>query len=287
VKKNSESPCKRRETSSEFEGLIQQAFREDFAFEDITSLACIEPDRQAVGELVLKQEGVIAGLPFLPLIFQQRDPAILVELFACDGETHAKGTMLGRLVGPARSLLSAERTALNLLQHLSGIATLTARCVAKVQGTKCQILDTRKTLPGYRELQKYAVRMGGGTNHRHHLADRILIKNNHLALVPLSTCIERARSRFPGQFIEVEISSPAEMALTRGADAILLDNMSPKEVRRCVEWNGGKIFLEASGGIGLEQVEEYAKTGVNGISMGALTHSAPALDLSFRIKEKL
>ena len=269
---------------SEFQELIKRAFAEDFVFEDITSLACIAEDCFAIGELILKQDGVIAGLKFIPLIFEQRDPRLSLELFVRDGQFCEKGTVLGRVVGPAHSLLSAERTALNLLQHLSGIATFTARCVAKVAGTPCKILDTRKTLLGYRQLQKYAVRIGGGTNHRHHLADQILIKNNHLALA--TNCIERARARFPGRWIQVEIGSPEEFlaALKSGADAILLDNMSPAEVRSCVGLNRDRLVLEASGGITIDTIAAYAATGVHGISIGALTHSAPALDISFRIK---
>jgi len=276
---------------SEFQELIEQAFAEDFAFEDITSLACVAEDCFATGELILKQDGVIAGLKFIPLIFQQRDPRLTLDLFVRDGQFCPKGTLLGRMSGSAHSLLSAERTALNLLQHLSGIATLTARCVAKVAGTHCKILDTRKTLPGYRQLQKYAVRMGGGSNHRHHLADRILIKNNHLSLasrdgLQLIHCIERARARFPGRFVQVEVGSLEECiaALASGANAILLDNMSPETVRRCVELGEARAFLEASGGITIDRIAEYAATGVHGISMGALTHSAPALDISFRVK---
>jgi len=251
--------------------LLQFALEEDCVTEDVTSLACIPENDQAVGELVLKQDGVIAGLPFLGKIFR-------FEAFAKDGQACKKGMMLGRATGSARELLGKERTALNLLQHLSGIATLTARCVALAGG--CKILDTRKTLPGYRELQKYAVRCGGGTNHRMHLGERILIKNNHLALV------KDAIGKCKGREFEVEVGSFEELqaALELGAKAVLLDNMSVKEVQRCVEFAKGKAFLEASGGITLEKIADYAKTGVDGISMGALTHSAPALDIAFRIR---
>ncbi len=265
--------------------LIQRAFLEDFVREDITSIACISESQLGVGKLVLKQDGVIAGLKFLPQIFQELDPNITSKLHVQEGVFCKKGTCLGAFKGSARALLSAERTALNLLQHLSGIATLTALCVERVKGTGCKILDTRKTLPGYRRLQKYAVQMGGGQNHRLHLADQILIKNNHLFFVPLADSIQLAKKRYPGQRIEVEIGAfeDLEIALELGANAILLDNMSAAEVKRCVEFVDRQTFLEASGGISLETLEEYAKTGVDAISIGALTHSAPALDIAFRI----
>jgi nicotinate-nucleotide pyrophosphorylase (carboxylating) len=188
--------------------------------------------------------------------------------------------------------LSAERVALNFLQHLSGIATLTARCVAKVKHTKCTILDTRKTLMGLRSLQKYAVRIGGGTNHRLHLADRILIKNNHLALAartsesPLAACLGKARKMDPFGQIEVEVGSPFDLpaALEGGAQALLLDNMTVEEVGLCVRLNQGRAFLEASGGMTLDTIASYAETGIDAISIGALTHSAAALDISLRIE---
>jgi nicotinate-nucleotide pyrophosphorylase (carboxylating) len=206
-----------------------------------------------------------------------------------DGTICNKRTEIACINGPARALLSGERTALNLLQHLSGVATLTAQCVEKVKGTKCQILDTRKTVPGLRLLDKYAVRVGGGTNHRLHLGDRILIKNNHLALSKsIGVCIERAKKAYPLQWVEVEVDNLSELeeAIEAGADGALLDNMQPEEVARCVELAQGRLFLEASGGISLENVLEYAKTGVDGVSIGALTHSAPALDISMKIRSK-
>jgi nicotinate-nucleotide pyrophosphorylase (carboxylating) len=268
--------------------LVQKAFLEDFVHEDITSVACIPEGQRGVGKLLLKQDGVIAGLKFLPQIFQRLDPHISSELHVQEGTLCKKGTYLATFKGPAQALLSAERTALNLLQHLSGIATLTALCVEKVKGTRCKILDTRKTLPGYRQLQKYAVQMGGGQNHRIHLADQILIKNNHLFFTPLADSIRRAKERYPGQKIEVEIGrfEDLEIALASGANALLLDNMSPSEVKRCVEFVSGRAFLEASGGITLTTLQEYAQTGVDAISLGALTHSAPALDIAFRIRSE-
>lgn len=272
----------------EVRALIQKAFKEDFVHQDLTSCSCIPKEQIAKAHIVLKQPGRIAGLVFVPLIFQLCDPNLQVDLFGEEGQSYAAGQVLARIEGPARSILSAERTALNLLQHLCGIATLTAHCVAKVKNTHCQILDTRKTLAGMRLLQKYAVRMGGGTNHRLHLADRILIKNNHLALTPsLTECVSRAKIVSPHSWIEVEIDSKQQLeeAIQAGAQAVLLDNMTPQEIALCVEQNRKRVYLEASGGIHLGNVAEYAQTGVDGISLGALTHSAPALDLSLRIQK--
>ena len=269
--------------------LIERAYSEDEAFNDITSKGCIPEDLNGCGQLILKKDGVIAGLPWLPLIFQMRDATIHFQAQVEEGQFCPKGTVLGTAIGKARSLLSAERTALNFLQHLSGIATLTAKCVALVKGTNCQILDTRKTLPGYRALQKYAVHIGGGTNHRLGLADLILIKNNHLTLTPsMAHAVAQAKQAYPGVRIEVEVGSFAQLteALHCGVDVVMLDNMAPQEVQKCVEFAKGRVFLEASGGITFTNMADYAKTGVNAISIGALTHSAPALDIAFRIQPR-
>lgn len=228
----------------------------------------------------------------MPWIFQILDPRLQTHVYVKEGSQCGKGTILAQIEGPARSLLAGERVALNFLQHLSGISTLTARCVDRIKHTKCKILDTRKTLLGLRSLQKYAVRVGGGTNHRLHLGDRILIKNNHLALAarkcdsPLAICLHQAKKMHPFRQIEIEIGSPndLEAALDAGADAVLLDNMTPEEVGLCVKINGGRAFLEASGGMTLETIASYAETGIDAISIGALTHSAPALDISLRIE---
>lgn len=266
----------------EIEELIRKAFAEDHVENDLTTLACIDAGVQAKARVVLKQWGCIAGLTFLPTIFTLFDPKVECQLLVDEGQLCERGTILAELNGPARSLLSAERVALNFLQHLSGVATLTARCVAKVQGTPCQILDTRKTILGLRSLQKYAVQVGGGTNHRLHLGDRILIKNNHLALNSLADCI--ARSKGLG-WVEVEIDriEQLEAAINAGVNAILLDNMSPEQVRECVQATRKRVYLEASGGMTLDNISLFAATGVDGISIGALTHSAPALDISMRI----
>ncbi len=266
--------------------LIERAFEEDAVLEDKTTIGCINLNTQATATLLLKQEGVIAGLLFAEAVFMQRDPTLQIELLARDGQRLPAGTKLGIITGSAHSLLSAERTALNLLQHLSGIATFTSACTAAVKGTRCKILDTRKTLPAYRSLQKYAVRMGGGTNHRLHLADRILIKNNHLALTPLATCIAHCRARFSKEPIQLEVATYEQFceAQSLHVEAILLDNMTPSEVLRCVQANKTGAFLEASGGMNLSNLRSYAETGIDAISIGALTHSAPALDISLRLK---
>ncbi len=268
------------------EELIRRAFDEDRAEEDITSEACIGENVRAEAQIVLKQGGCIAGLKFLPAIFQLHNPAIETQIFVREGQMCEAGTVLALVQGPARALLSGERVALNFLQHLSGVATLTARCVALAE--TCQVLDTRKTIPGLRQLQKYAVRMGGGVNHRMDLADRILIKNNHLALASLVDCIGNARRKHPLGWIEVEIHREEllEIAIQAGANALLLDNMSPEQIRACVALVDKRVYLEASGGISLSNLAAYAATGVDGISIGALTHSAPALDISMRIQDE-
>ncbi len=276
---------------SDVEGIIRDALAEDEAYNDITSASCVEKRLWAKGKVILKQRGCIAGLKFLPWILGLHDQEIRCSVLVREGDFCEKGTLLAEVEGPAWSILSGERVALNFLQHLCGIATLTARCVEKVKGTKCKILDTRKTIAGLRRLQKYAVRIGGGTNHRPHLAGQILIKNNHLSLAgrdqisPLFFCIRMARERHPKSWIEVEIGRPEEInaAIDAGADAILLDNMSPEEVKMAVSWNQGRVFLEASGGIGLDTLEAYAATGIDAVSIGALTHSAPAADISLRL----
>jgi len=267
---------------TEIADLINSAFQEDQADNDITTNACIPPDLYAQANIILKQDGCMAGLKFLPELFKQFSVNLSCKNLAEDGNYYEAGTILAKIDGPARSLLSAERVALNLLQHLSGVATLTYKCVAKTAGTSCQILDTRKTIAGFRQLQKYAVKMGGGVNHRMDLSDRILIKNNHLTLVSLEECIKKS---LESGWVEVEIDRKEmlETVINAGVNAVLLDNMSPEQVSECVALGNHRVYLEASGGITLDNIEAFAKTGVNGISIGALTHSAPAIDISMRI----
>lgn len=270
---------------TELERIVKTAFAEDRVEEDITTAACIEEGAWAQGRIILKESGCIAGLAYLPWIFGYRDARIATQVLVREGTICSKGTVLAEVRGPAASLLSSERVALNFLQHLSGIATLTALCVKETNGTKCKILDTRKTILGLRSLQKYAVRIGGGQNHRPDLGSQILIKNNHLALSNLLECISKARNKLPDSWIEVEVDRPEEalVAIDAGANAILLDNMTPDEVKEAVKISSGRAFLEASGGIRLENIHQYAATGIDAVSIGALTHSVRALDISIRI----
>lgn len=279
--------------------ILENALLEDRATRDATSYACIDPKQLAAGTILAKQDCILSGIGAVSRIldvYAILDGAVVSnhevrshpEIF--DGVRLHKGQSVAVVRHNARVLLSCERVILNLLQRLSGIATLTRQFVDAVAGTKAKILDTRKTAPGLRALDKYAVRCGGGQNHRLDLSDGILIKNNHIALAgSIKTALERAhRNRRGTQIIEVEVRNLDELeeALTYGAEAILLDNM-PVEmtggaVERCSK-SERPIPLESSGGINLENVRAYAETGVNFISVGALTHSAPAVDLSLRI----
>lgn len=273
-------PLSKREVSS----LVRAALDEDCAFNDVTTIATVVSDRRARCRLVARQAGVIAGLPLALEAFRQLNPRVVIRVDGSDGRSVEAGSMFAALTGSARGLLSAERVALNFLQRLSGIASLTSRFVAAVEGTDAKILDTRKTTPGWRSLEKYAVRAGGGTNHRMDLSSAILIKDNHLRALDgdLELAIRRTRDlALPGTQVEVECDrlSQVKAAVAAGADVILLDNMKVDEIRRCVDVVAGRALLEASGGVTLANVRAIAKTGVDRISVGALTHSAPALDL--------
>jgi nicotinate-nucleotide pyrophosphorylase (carboxylating) len=279
--------------------VIENALLEDRATRDATSYACIDPSQRAAGTILAKQDCVLAGLGAVGRIldvYGALDGAVVShyevtshpEIF--DGVRLHRGQAIAVVRDNARVILSCERVILNLLQRLSGIATLTRKFVEAVSGTKARILDTRKTAPGLRMLDKYAVRCGGGQNHRLDLSDGVLIKNNHIALAGgIKNALERAhRNRRGTQPIEVEVRSLAELedALSFGAEAILLDNMQVADVRAAVErcsTADRRIPLESSGGINLENVRAYAETGVDFISVGALTHSAPAVDMSLRI----
>lgn len=274
-------PLNRRETTN----LVRAALEEDGAFDDVTTIATVVSDRRARCRLVARKAGVIAGLPLALEAFRQLNPRVTIRVDGEDGRTVAPGSVFVALSGSARGLLSAERVALNFLQRLSGIATLTAKFVAAVQGTGAKILDTRKTTPGWRSLEKYAVRAGGGSNHRMDLSSAILIKDNHLRALDgdLELAIRRTRELAPrGTKVEVECDMLAQVraAMDAGADIVLLDNMKVDEIRRCVELVAGRAIVEASGGVNLTNVRAIAKTGVDWISVGALTHSAPALDLA-------
>ncbi len=272
-------------TPDELAARVREALDEDGASNDLTTIATVQSDRHARATLVARDRGVIAGIPFAVEVFRQVDPKVSIRIDAEDGMRVEPGQTVLFLSGHARALLSAERVALNYLQRLSGIASLTGQFVELVNGTGTQILDTRKTTPGWRRLEKYAVRAGGGVNHRFDLATAVLIKDNHLVALDgdVGVAVRRARDLAPvGMPIEVECDriDQVRAALVAGADIILLDNMTPDEMRECVVLAGGRAKLEASGGVRLETVRAIAETGVDRISIGALTHSAPALDLA-------
>jgi nicotinate-nucleotide pyrophosphorylase (carboxylating) len=280
--------------------ILENALREDSATRDATTYACIDPHQAATATVLAKQECVLAGLGVVSRIFDAfaaldgtvtsiPDVTSHPEIF--DGVRLHVGQSIAVIRHSARVVLSCERVLLNVLQRLSGIATVTRRFVDAIAGTRARILDTRKTVPGLRVLDKYAVTCGGGFNHRLDLSDGVLIKNNHIALAGgIVPAVERAiRNRRGEQVIEVEVRSheEMEMALQHGAEAILLDNMTPEAVRAAVERvqrHSRRIPLEASGGITLENVRAFAETGVDYISVGALTHSAPAVDMSLRVQ---
>ena len=273
-----------------WEAIVELALDEDIGTGDITTLATVPAATTASGVLLAKDAGVISGIDVARFVFGRVDGAIAFEALVRDGDPVRSGTALARVHGPARSVLTAERTALNLLQRLSGVATTTARYVAETAGTAARIVDTRKTTPGLRLLEKQAVAHGGGRNHRFGLADGVLIKDNHLAAIGgadrVTKAIASARERAPHTLrVEVEVTTLGEFreALEAGADIILLDNMETATMAAAVEHrNGGRyqVLLEASGGITLGRIREIAATGVDLISVGALTHSAPALDIS-------
>ena len=268
--------------------LIAVALEEDLGRGDVTTLATIPPDRTAQGKITAKADLTIAGLPLVGQILKVVDPAAGVRVLVAEGSAVKKGEVVVELWGNAVALLSAERTILNFLQHLSGVATLTRRFVAAVAGTACKIIDTRKTLPGFRLLDKYAVTQGGGTNHRLGLDDGVLIKDNHIAVCGgVGATVRQARSRASALLrIEVECTTLTEVqeALEARADIILLDNMATSQISEAVRLVSGRALLEASGNMSLERVCEVAETGVDFISVGALTHSAPAVDLSMALR---
>jgi len=272
-------------TRKELSSIVAAALEEDDTKHDITTAATVLSDRRARCRLVARQSGVVAGLALACEAFEQLDRDVTLRIDQDDGSRVTESTPVMFLSGHARGLLSAERVALNFVQRLSGIATLTARYVDAVAGTGAHILDTRKTTPGWRRLEKYAVRAGGGMNHRMDLSNAVLIKDNHLAAVDgdIGIAVKRARAVAPmGVKVEVECETLDQVrsALDAGADVIMLDNMRLAELREAVRLVDGRAVTEASGGVTLDTVRSIAETGVDWISVGALTHSAPALDLA-------
>ena len=264
--------------------IVREALDEDGAASDISSIATIVSDRRARCSIVAREAGVICGVPLVREAFRQRDPRVSVRSTVRDGRLVNASTPVIFITGHARGLLSAERVALNFMQRLSGIASLTRRYVEAVKGSNAKILDTRKTTPGWRRLEKYAVRAGGGMNHRMDLASAVLIKDNHLAALDgnVELAVRRAREIAPaGTPVEVECDSMDQVrsALVAGADVIMLDNMSNPMMREAVELVNGRAVTEASGGVTLERVRSIAETGVDWISVGELTHSVKAMDL--------
>jgi len=270
------------------ETLLRLALEEDIASGDITSIATIDPEATSTAKILAKDDLVLSGIEIARSIFQTINKDISFTSQRNDGDRCACGEPIASLEGNTRALLLGERTALNFLQHLSGIATLTGKFVDAVAGTKIQILDTRKTIPGYRILEKVAVTDGGGTNHRIGLYDHFLIKNNHIAAAgSITKALELAhKARGKDQRIEIETRTLDEVqeALTGNPDIIMLDNMNPDDVKKAVAIIDGKVKTEVSGNMSLERIEDYKDTGVDYISVGALTHSAPAADIHMLIE---
>jgi nicotinate-nucleotide pyrophosphorylase (carboxylating) len=272
--------------------IVRAALEEDGAFQDVTTLSTVPPDQRGRGEFLSKDTGVLAGMPLVRAAFDAIDPAIELRASLEDGAPLEYGSIIARVEGPLASILSAERVALNFLQRLSGTATLTRQLVDVVSGLPTRVVDTRKTTPGLRALERYAVRVGGGHNHRFNLTDGVLIKDNHIAAgrsrgLSLSQVIGGARAGVPHTLrIEVEVTTfeEAREAVEAGADVILLDNMTPPEMARCVQMIAGRALTEASGGITVQNARDIAESGVDIISSGALTHSARALDISLNVE---
>ncbi|HMQ31260.1 MAG TPA: carboxylating nicotinate-nucleotide diphosphorylase [Chloroflexaceae bacterium] len=271
--------------------VVARALAEDVGAGDLTTLAAVPAEARAEAAFVFREAGVVCGLPVARAGFAAADPGLTLEARVEEGARVERGAVVATVAGPARGLLTGERVALNLLQRMSGVATLAARYVEAVAGTGARILDTRKTTPGLRALEKYAVRVGGATNHRYGLYDGVMLKDNHLAILAaqglgLAEAIGRARAAVgPMVAVEVEVESveQAAAAAAAGADMILLDNMPPAQLRAAVAAVAGRARTEASGGITLETIRAVAEAGVDFISVGALTHSARALDIGLDI----
>lgn len=268
----------------DIDSIIETALREDMPQGDITSESIIPLNSISRAIILAKEEGILAGIYVVERVFKTIDTSVLFERYFKDGQRIKKGDKIAALKGPSISILKGERTALNFIQRLSGIATATQKYVKAVQGTRTKVLDTRKTTPGLRILEKYAVKMGGGTNHRLNLSEMVLIKDNHLKIVgSISEAVKSARRRIkPGIKIEVETSNLDEVkeAFQGGADMIMLDNMSLRKMKEVVQWVKGRVILEVSGNINLRRAKQIAALGVDFISVGSLTHSNKSLDIS-------
>ena len=285
---------------ADYDYLVEASLREDRAGEDVTTRALVPEDLRAEGRIVARQCGVVCGTPLARRLAERLDPSLEVQTGVPEGAAARAGDTVAVVHGSARSILTAERTMLNFLQRLSGTATLTSRYAEAVKNTDTRILDTRKTTPGWRELEKHAVRCGGGHNHRMNLAEQVLIKENHLRCLheqsgevsPVQRAVRLARDQAPKTVVEVEVETldGLDAALEAGAELILLDNMNVEQVRRAARKTAerrdddGYPRLEASGGITLDNVRDYAEAGADRISIGALTHSAPAMDLSLELE---
>jgi nicotinate-nucleotide pyrophosphorylase (carboxylating) len=275
------------QVSPQIERLIRDALDEDIGAGDLATMATIAAELQGTGLFRAKKDGVVAGLVLLPRIFYFIDHNVAVRLLTKDGASVSQGTVVAEAVGPVRALLLSERTALNFLQRLSGTATLTRKCVDAVKDFPCKVLDTRKTTPGPRTLEKYAVRLGGGMNHRIGLYDAALVKDNHIeATGSIADAVKAVRRHAPFMAkVEVETSNMKQVqeAVDAGADVIMLDNMTIAQMTEAVKLVNKRAWVEASGGITLESIRQVAATGVDFISSGALTHSAPVVDFNMKI----
>jgi nicotinate-nucleotide pyrophosphorylase (carboxylating) len=267
--------------------LIESSLSEDIGSGDVTTEATIPAEAKSTAEMLAKQDMVLAGLDVAREVFLYLDPTVQFTPLAKDGDRIKTGTVMARVSGNTRALLTGERVVLNFLQHLSGVATLTAKYVEKVKGLKVEVLDTRKTLPGLRQIEKYAVRMGGGKNHRMGLYDMVLIKDNHIkAAGSITKAVEAARKKAGQLKIEVETKNLDEVreALAAKADTIMLDNMPVEIMREAVKLIAGRALVEASGNVTLDTIHAIAETGVDCISAGNITHSASAADINMKIK---
>ncbi len=268
--------------------LIERALKEDIGTGDITTCSTIPEDKVITGRFLAKEAGILCGMEVAKAVFRYVDPTIELSSTKSDGDKIEVGEVIATVSGNARSILTGERLSLNLMQHMSGIATRTNEAVQKVAGTRARIADTRKTTPGLRVLEKYAVKCGGGSNHRFNLADGVLIKDNHIVSAGgITQAVSMARSNIPHTLkieVEVETFDQLKEALDAGADIIMLDNMTYDEMKQAVEIVNGRALTEASGNMGEKDLKKVAETGVDLISIGALTHSVKALDISLKFK---